>query len=338
MRAPILAAALSAAAALGCTPSFSSAPKLAFKDLSYTGPAGQPWPEKRAALPDVTQLHKLPEPLNVGYVELNPAGKETIVFVHGLGSYLKFWRYQLDTFAARGYRVIAVDLPGYGKSDKPASFPYTTEAMADVVRELIRVTGAGKPILVGHSMGGQTALSFAIRFPDELRALVLTSPAGFEEFSRREKDWFHKVFSVRLIKHADEYGVWGSVRRANFARWRPELDWLIEERVRLVRSPEFDSYAYANVKTVAGLADNDFVRTSLDKIKAPTLIVYGDRDQLIPNPYLHGGFTSQIMGYGHEKIAGSKLVGIPRCGHTVQMDCPREYNEAVLGFLGGLPR
>lgn len=326
------------ALSLGCVPSYRSAPPLSFKDLSYTGVDGRAWPEKRASLPATTQLHQLKKPLEVGYVELNPGGKETLIFIHGLGSYLKFWRYQLDAFAAEGYRVIAVDLPGYGKSDKPASFPYTTEAMSDVVREVALVTGARKPILVGHSMGGQTALSYAIRFPDELRALVLTSPAGFEEFSKREKEWFQKVMTVRLIKKADEDSIWGSVRRANFGKWRPELEWLIEERVRLSRNGDFESYAYANVKTVHGLADNDFVRTSLEKVKAPTIIVYGDRDELIPNPFMHGGFTSSIMKHGHQRIAGSKLVELSGCGHTVQMDCPVAYNRSVLGFLRALPR
>jgi pimeloyl-ACP methyl ester carboxylesterase len=212
------------------------------------------------------------------------------------------------------------------------------EAMADVVRELCKVVGAERPILVGHSMGGQTALSYAIRYPDDLRALVLTSPAGFEEFSRREKDWLKRAITVRFIAQSDEYGIWGSVRKSNFHRWRPELEWLVEERVRVAQSPEFEGYAYANVKTVAGLVDNDFVRTSLDKVKAPTIILYGDRDELIPNPYLHGGFTSSIMRWGHDHIAGSKLVPLSGCGHTIQMDCPRAYNDAVLAFLGALPR
>lgn len=338
MRALVTLAAALSALSFACVPSFSSKPPLAFEDLPYTSVDGRPWPEKRLSLPATTALQRLPKPLHVGYVELNPRGKETVLFIHGLGSYLKFWRYQLDAFAAQGYRVIAVDLPGYGKSDKPSSFPYTTEAMSDVVREVARLTGAGRPILVGHSMGGQTALSYAIRFPDELRALVLTSPAGFEEFSRREKDWFKKVVTVRLIKGADEGSIWASVRKANFGRWRPELEWLVEERVRLARNADFESYAYANVKTIHGLADNDFVRTSLEQVKAPTIILYGDRDELIPNPYMHGGFTSSIMKQGHARIAGSKLVGISGCGHTLQMDCPEAYNHAVLAFLRTLGR
>lgn len=320
----------------GCVTSYKSRPPLSFQELDYSSLEGRPWPVKRLALPDTAATHRTAHVPEVAYVELNPEGKQTVLFIHGLGSYLKFWRYQLDAFAEQGYRVIAVDLPGYGKSDKPASFPYTMEAMGDAVHELARKLGADKPILVGHSMGGQTALSYAIRYPEDLKALVLTSPAGFEKFSPREKAWFKRSFSTTLIKNASEYGIWGSVRQSNFERWRPELEWLIEERVRVAKSPEFDAYAYANVRTVDGLAHDDFVRDSLERITVPTLIIYGEDDRLIPNPFLHGGEARGIMAYGHEHIRGSTLVGLERCGHTVQMDCPQEYNPRVLAFLKGL--
>jgi pimeloyl-ACP methyl ester carboxylesterase len=320
----------------GCATSYSSRPPLSFQDFDYSSPEGKPWPLQRLALPDTAEAHRLTSVPEIAYVELNPEGQRTLIFIHGLGSYLKFWRYQLDAFAAQGYRVIAVDLPGYGKSDKPASFPYTMEAMADAVHELASKVCIDKPILLGHSMGGQTALSYAIRYPDDLSALVLTSPAGFEKFSRKEQAWFKRSFSTQLIKSAPEYGIWGSVRQSNFERWRPELEWLIEERVRVAKSPEFDSYAYANVRTVDGLAHDDFVRDSLGHITVNTLIVYGEDDRLIPNPFLHGGEARDIMMYGHEHIRRSQLVGLEGCGHTVQMDCPQEYNAQVLAFLKGL--
>ena len=328
---------LAASLASGCVRSYRAEPTLTFQDFPYTSLQGQPWPLKRLALPKTAQAYGMSTVPELAYVELNPEGARTLVFIHGLGSYLKFWRYQLDTFAAQGYRVIAVDLPGYGKSDKPASFPYTMEAMADAVRELVQTLGVEHPVLVGHSMGGQTALSYAIRYPDEPAALVLTSPAGFERFSWKEKAWFKRVLSTTLIKSAPEYGIWGSVRQSNFSRWRPELEWLIEERVRVVGSPDFDAYAYANVRTVDGLSHDDFVRDSLGHIQAPTLIVFGEDDRLIPNPFMHGGRAREIMEYGHANIRGSELVGVDRCGHSVQLDCPQEYNEAVSSFLKKLP-
>lgn len=336
MKTRALALLALASLSTGCVTSYASRPPLSFQDFDYSSPDGKPWPLQRLALPDTAAAHGMASAPEVAYVELNPEGQQSVLFIHGLGSYLKFWRYQLDTFAAQGYRVIAVDLPGYGKSDKPASFPYTTEAMADAVHELARKLHAGKPILVGHSMGGQTTLSYAIRFPDDLKAAVLTSPAGFEQFSPKEQAWFKRSFSTTLIKSATEYGIWGSVRQSNFERWRPELSWLIEERVRVAKSPEFDSYAYANVRTVDGLAHDDFVRDSLERITVPTLIIYGEDDRLIPNPFLHGGEARDIMSYGHEHIRGSTLVGLERCGHTLQMDCPEEYNTRVLAFLKGL--
>jgi pimeloyl-ACP methyl ester carboxylesterase len=328
---------LSAALASGCVRSYRADPPLTFQAFAYASPQGQEWPLKRMPLPVTAETYGLANPPEVAYVELNPEGQRTVVFIHGLGSYLKFWRYQLDVFAAQGYRVIAVDLPGYGKSDKPASFPYTMEAMADVVREVVHTLGIEKPVLVGHSMGGQTALSYAIRYPEEPGALVLTSPAGFEKFSWKEKAWLTRAFSTVLIKSVPEYGIWGSVRQSNFARWRPELEWLIEERVRVVSSPDFDAYAYANVRTVDGLAHNDFVRDNLGRIQAPTIIVFGEDDRLIPNPFMHGGWARDVMEYGHAGIKGSQLVGLDRCGHSVQLDCPQEYNEAVSAFLKKLP-
>lgn len=335
MKTPRVASVLLLSAALGsgCVRSYKAEPPLAFQEFPYTSLQGQPWPLKRLALAKTAATYGMDTVPEVAYVELNPEGQRTLVFIHGLGSYLKFWRYQLDAFAAQGYRVIAVDLPGYGKSDKPATFPYTMEAMADAVRELVHSLGVEHPVLVGHSMGGQTALSYAIRYPEEPAALVLTSPAGFEKFSWKEKAWFKRVFSTTLIKASPEYGIWGSVRQSNFARWRPELEWLVEERVRAVATPDFDSYAYANVRTVDGLAHDDFVRDNLGHIQAPTIIVFGEDDRLIPNPFLHGGRAREIFEFGHAGIRGSQLVGLERCGHSVQLDCPQEYNEAVSAFL-----
>ncbi|NMO17344.1 alpha/beta hydrolase [Pyxidicoccus fallax] len=332
----LLAAGLSSA---GCARSYAGQSAISFQDLDYTSESTkQPWPVKRLPLKEIALQYNTATVPEVAYVDLPGATPEakTVVFIHGLGSYLKFWRSQLDVFHQQGYRVIAVDLPGYGKSDKPGTFPYTMEAMADVVRELVNALGLDKPILAGHSMGGQTSLSYAIRYPDALSGLVLVSPAGFEKFSWKEKAWFERVMSTEFIKTAPESAIWGSVRQGNFMTWRPELEWLIEERVRLARSPEFDSYAYANVRTVRGLAHNDFVRDNLHHVTVPTLIVYGTDDRLIPNPFLHGGEARDIMEYGASRIPGAKLVPLKGCGHTVQLDCPARFNEAVLPFVSAV--
>ena len=323
---------------VGCTPRYSAKPPLAFSEFVYQGPSGQPWPVQYAQLSETAQRANLSRPVRVAYVELNKAGpKGTLVFLHGLGSYLKFWYYQLDAFAAQGWHVVAIDLPGFGKSDKPGTFPYTMEALGDAASELITQLGVKEAILVGHSMGGQTALSWAIRKPEQVRALVLTDPAGFELFSDREEEWFLKAFNRVLVLRASEYAIWGSIALQNFMRFRPELEWLVEERVRVVKTAEFEPYAYAQVRVVQGLVHNDFVRESLGKVKAPTLVIFGEDDRLIPNAFLHGGRARSVFEYGAAQIPGAKLQGIDNCGHSVQLDCPVEYGAAVEAFLAGLP-
>lgn len=329
----LLMAGLSSA---GCVRSYAHQPALSFQDLDYTSEGSkQPWPVKRMALPRTANQYGMAVVPEMAYVDMPGSGPDAkaVVFIHGLGSYLKFWRAQLDAFQQQGYRVIAVDLPGYGKSDKPGTFPYTMEAMADAVMELVDSLGLDKPVLAGHSMGGQTSLSFAIRYPEALSGLVLASPAGFEKFSWREKQWFARVMSTEFIKSAPEASIWGSVRQGNFMHWRPELEWLIEERVRLAKSPEFDAYAYANVRTVRGLSNNDFVRGNLHRVTVPTVIIYGTDDRLIPSPFLHGGETRGIMEYGAAHIPGAKLVALEGCGHTVQLDCTERFNEEAFAFV-----
>lgn len=335
MRATIIM--VMALASLGCVKRYDGQPALSFEELPYVGPQGNAWPLKSVTLPGAQQRYGLSHAPKLSYVELNEGGAQTVVFLHGLGSYLKFWRSQLDETAAKGYRVIAIDQLGFGKSDKPATFPYTTESFSENVDELLGLLKIDQAILVGHSMGGQTALSTAIRFPARVKALVLVSPAGFETFSGREQKWFKNVYGRTLVKDADEEMIWGAIRYQNFQHWKPEHEWLVEERVRLAKTPKFDAYAYAQVRTVEGLAKNDFVRESVKQVKAPTVIVYGTGDRLIPNAFLHGGKTKWIMELGHEQIAGSELVALEGCGHTVQLDCAEQFNAAFFAFLAKQP-
>ncbi len=312
---------------------YRTRPPLPFAELPYVSLRGQAWPEKSLVLDATAAELGLAVPPRMAYVELNPTGTQTILLVHGLGSYLKFWRYQLDELAARGYRVVAIDLPGYGKSDKPAAFPYTMESFAVAVREVIDELGLGQPVIFGHSMGGHIAMTFELMYPGTARALVLVSPAGFEPFSVRERAWFAHAVRSELFIAATEEDLWSSVRASNFNRWRDELGWLVEERARVARAPEFRAYAYANVMSVRGLSHTEMVRQNLGKIGVPVVIVFGEDDRLIPSPFLHGGRARDLMEEGQRGIRGAELVGLAGCGHSVQLDCPDGFNAAAASFL-----
>jgi len=107
------------------------------------------------------------------------SGEPTLVFIHGWCCNQSMWGDQIETFAQR-HRIIAVDLRGHGESDKPDQ-DYDIAGFADDVAWLIREMGLNRPVLIGHSMGGVTALSLLRKHPDIARAAVFVD-AGIMPF------------------------------------------------------------------------------------------------------------------------------------------------------------
>jgi len=256
-------------------------------------------------------------------------GKQTIVLVHGLASNAGFWRYNISELAKQ-YRVIAVDLPGYGKSQKDY-YLYNMSFFADQIKRLVDELKIDKFIYVGHSMGGQVGINFALRFPERLEKLVLASPAGFEEFEQGEGDWLRSVMTVAGVKKTTEEGIRRNLSM-NFYTWSDKWEWMVEERVRMAKAKEFDDFSYAVVRSVNGMLDEP-TWDKLDKISVPTLVIYGKYDGLIPNPYLNPGTTAEVFEAGAKSIPNQTLHQIDNCGHMLQIEKPEEFNETVLNFL-----
>jgi pimeloyl-ACP methyl ester carboxylesterase len=290
---------------------YTDKPPLEFSQIDYSFPT-------RIVLDDPS----------IAYIDQG-RGDKTIILVHGLASNAGFWRYNIPELA-RHYRVIAVDLPGYGKSEKDY-YPYTLTFFADQVKRLIDELDLKNIVYVGHSMGGQIGIIFALKYPGVLDQLVLASSAGFEEFERGEGDWLRSVMTVKGVKKTTEEGIRRNLS-GNFYSWNDKWEWMVEERARMAKAEEFDDFAYAVVRSVNAMLDEPTF-DKVDNIKVPTLIVYGKYDGLIPNPYLNPGFTSDIFEYGHRKMKNSQLHEIDNAGHMIQIEKPEEFNKAVLNFL-----
>lgn len=255
---------------------------------------------------------------------------ETIlIFIHGLGSYLRAWDKNIPDLSKK-YRCIAIDLPGYGKSSKEIH-PGSMEFYADIVAQLINKLELKNVTLAGHSMGGQISMVFALKYPALVKNLVLVDPAGFETFNEGEKQWFRDVMTVNAVKLTPVQAIRSNLI-LNFYDMPDDAEFMVTDRVALRDAKEFEKYCYAVAKSVHGMVDQPVINL-IDRIIQPTLIVFGENDNLIPNPYLHGGKTEDIAKIGNEKIKGSKLVIIPECGHFAQYEKYNEFNNAVLEFL-----
>lgn len=258
------------------------------------------------------------------------SGGPPVVLVHGLSSYMGFWEHQVPALA-REHRVLALDLPGYGASARPDA-PYTPPWYAELLSRWMDTVGLEEAVIVGHSMGGQIAITLALTHPDQVDRLVLSAPAGLETFSpgtaRFMKGYWHEARATE----AREHELRTVFTQAVFNRTDEGVERLLQERVRLGQHPAFQGTSVAVSRSIAGMVDHP-VAHRLGELRVPTLLVFGTADHMIPNPIFTGGTTRRIAEQGRDAIPGAELVLLPGAGHTVHHDAPEAFNEAVLSFL-----
>ena len=255
--------------------------------------------------------------------------KEVIIFIHGLGSYSPAWVKNISELK-NNYRCIAVDLPGYGKSSKEIHSGQM-EFYADEIIDFMGKLRIEKANIAGHSMGGQIGMVMAIKYPEKVSHLILVDPAGFEYFTPGQKQWFRDVMTVDLVKLTNTQAIRANLT-ANFYNLPDDAEFMITDRIAMRGAKDFENYCYAVTRSVNGMVDQP-VLDFLEKIKQPTLIMFGENDNLIPNSALNPGRTIDIAESGASKIRNSKLIMIPECGHFMQFEKPNEFNKAVSDFI-----
>ncbi|MDD2549073.1 MAG: alpha/beta hydrolase [Bacteroidales bacterium] len=277
---------------------------------------------------EVKKAHLPESGYNIAYTD-EGSGKQTIIFIHGLGSYLQAWIKNVDHLKT-DYRCISIDLPGYGKSSKqPHSGQMTF--YAGIVNEFVRELGLSNVIIAGHSMGGQIAITAALQYPNIVEGLILVAPAGFEKFHKGQKQWFREAMTLDGVKLTTPEAIQNNLA-SNFYRLPDDAYFMITDRISMRSADDFDAYCYAIVQSVQGMVDNP-VLNYLQDIKVPTLILFGENDNLIPNRFLNPGPTTEVARYGASKIKDSKLVMVPKCGHFLMFEKSEVFNSEVKAFF-----
>ena len=234
-----------------------------------------------------------------------------LVLLHGLGGDADDWAFCLDALSA-AHRVIAPDLLGFGRSDKP-HIEYTIAGFVEVLERFLHELGITRATLIGHSLGGWITAAFALRSPEALDKLVLVDAAGVWEDTPTLPIDLH----VSTLAHMRE------VFQRVFYDKRMATDELVEYAYaqHLQRG---DGYTIHNV--LQNLRDGrERLDDLLSALKLPTLIVWGEQDEMIPLA------IGQRM---HRLIAGSRLEAIPRCGHLPELEKPAEFVRCLLQFVG----
>jgi len=249
---------------------------------------------------------------------------DALLLIHGFSSSLYTWRASLDALAQQ-YRVYALDLKGFGFSDKPDS-DYTIDEYVDFVAEFMNKLDMDSAVLCGNSMGGNISWRLALKYPDRVSKLILVDASGYPS------DHTGVPFFVRLGRLPGAGNFFGLLTTRSRIRDSLESAYFDD---RKVAERTVDSYFYPMKTKGAMHAVLSRLRSSsqetanwhesISSIKQPTLIVWGAEDTWVPVDNAHKF---------HKDIAGAQLVLFPDCGHLPQEELPEEFAERVLQFLG----
>ncbi len=251
-------------------------------------------------------------------------GSDPVVFVHGLFSSSATWKRVLSS-AAGGRAAIAVDLPGFGYSDRPWPHDYTVAGQAQALLRYLEARRLENVACVGNSLGGAICLIAAAARPQRIRALVLVDSAS----PRSRIPWTFRLLRTPIV---------GEIEMQLLAR--PVVELALRQRLYAradrVTAETIDDWWLPITVPGTRRAALEAIRSSsrgyenlLEKIRAPALVLWGKEDRLLPP---EEGFRLS------SDLAGARLLVLPGIGHLPQEEAPEEFSRAVSQFLDEVSR
>jgi pimeloyl-ACP methyl ester carboxylesterase len=234
-------------------------------------------------------------------------GKDALVLIHGWGSNLTFWRDQIPEFAKRN-RVIALDLPGHGESDKP-EIAYSMDLFANAIDAVMRDAKVERAVVMGHSMGTPVARQFYRKYPQKTLGIIIVD-GGLRPFGTKEmREQFLAMFRGPNYKEAGAQ---------MFAQMSGTLAPADQERIKTSFS---NTPQHVLVSAMESMNQDSLYGP--DKMNVPVLAI------LAKSPFWQPD-TEQFF----RSIAPDfELHWFEGVGHFIMMEKPKEFNEMVIAFL-----
>jgi pimeloyl-ACP methyl ester carboxylesterase len=261
---------------------------------------------------------------NVGVIDSGGDGPP-LLFIHGLGGIWQNWLLNIPAFLGT-HRCVAVDLPGFGLSEKPdeCSIP----GFARTVDEVCSQLELDEPVVVGNSMGGFVGAELAVRYPTRVSKLVLVAAAGLStEYLAREPLLAGARAFMVLTARAGLRGN-GVVKRLRLRRLALQLVVRYPEKLSVPLATELVGGANAPgfIDSFEALMTYSY-RDKLERIEVPTLVVWGRNDMLVP--------VADAEGYARLIGENAHSVIFDDTGHLPMLERPSRFNELLRSFLAG---
>ena len=278
--------------------------------------------------------------LRMAYMDVKPSGNpngRTVVLFHGKNFGADYWANTLRALSAQGYRVVATDQIGFGKSTKP-EFRYTFAMLADNNVRLLDHLKVDRVAIVANSMGGMLGVHFARRNPQRVSALVLENPLGLEDYLPAIPP--QQTANLVKLEMAQTTASYRAFIKTYFKdNYRPEFESFVEQFSRVQRSPEYPRFAHVSALTYQMIYDGP-TYNELPKLSVPVLLAIGQLDRTVfgrrfapPEAVKNLGDFPKLGKDAQKRIPGSKLVEFDNVGHVPHLEAPERFHTAVLEFL-----
>ena len=263
----------------------------------------------------------------VHYQEFGDSANPTLLLIHGYTASTYVWKTVAPMLADEDFHVVAVDLLGFGYSDKPASFDYTIASQARMVERLMNRLGIGKATIVGSSYGGAVASTLALDSAERVEKLVLVGAVCNDDVLANP---ILKLAAIPVLGEVLTPFLLDSKILAK-ARMKGTLapashHLITDERVESVVRPLKAKDAHHSVLASARGWDANRIQADAHLISQPTLLIWGENDTVIP---VRNG---QCL---YDAMMNSRLVIFEDCGHLPQEEKPERFVEFVAKFCEG---
>jgi pimeloyl-ACP methyl ester carboxylesterase len=259
-----------------------------------------------------------------------------VMFMHGMGAWSEIWKPTMATVAAAGFHAVAVDLPPFGYSERPASRAYGRQAQARRIIGVLDALQVERAYFVGHSFGGGPTMEAVLQAPARVRALVLADAAIGLDAPPGGGGLVTSLLGVRPVRDTIIAATVTNPRLTGrlLGQFVADPAAVTDARVRMLQAP----LALEGATTAFGDWLMDFMTSderplstdpnAYQGLSIPTLVIWGDRDETTPLPQ-----GKRLAGL----LKGSVLSVMPGVGHMPQIEDPAEFDHLVVTFLQQQP-
>jgi pimeloyl-ACP methyl ester carboxylesterase len=262
--------------------------------------------------------------IRVHYQEFGEAANPPIVLIHGYTASVFVWHKVAPLLADAGFHVIAVDLVGFGYSEKPRWFEYTIGAQARMILGLMQRLGIGRGVVVGSSYGGAVAMTLALDYPASVEKLVLLDAVCNDDVLQHP---ILRLVSVPVVGEALTPFLVDSrlllKRRMRATLSRSNYDLITKDRIASVMRPLMAADAHHSLLATSRNWRACRLEQDAHLISQPTLLIWGEEDIVVG---IHNGYSL------YDKIFHSRLVILPTCGHVPAEEKSDTVSELISEF------